>query len=952
LNLSLTMRQRITRFLEHPSFPDEEKTRHAELLNLILLGSALVSSLAIFLRPFEAGTLWLLAFIAASLLLRVTLKRGQVDLAAWVHISLMWLILSYFTLESGRVDSSALAGYILIVLIAALTLGRSAALLFLLLSVIASGMVALLQVSMGLQPPAVRPGAAWVGNIILLVMVWLVISYALKQISDSLDEARQEARERRQMGEKLLRQARYLAALHETTFSLINQLDLNSLLETILVEAAELLDSRDGYLDLIQADGEAAVQKVGIGIFRTMNGSMVGKDEGLTGEVWRTGETVIVEHYPTWPHRVTMLPAPLPNAAVGAPLRIGDQIIGVLGLAYLEESRAFSSEQGESLSQFAELASLAYHNASLHQQAQAELAERKHAEEILAESENRLHLVMEGAELGTWDWDLATDRMHYDEQWERMLGHAPGQAQPSLEWWADTIHPQDRVGAMRALKNHIDGTTPAFDIELRMRDADGNWHWLLLRGKVTRHDDEGRPLTLSGTQIEISRRVQMETALREANLMLDTYSRELEHRARLLMAASEIARTATGILDRDALGQLAVDHIAAEFKLYYAGLFLVDEQGKWAVLHAGTGEAGKQMLAQRHALEIGDTSMIGWCIAHGEARIALDVGEEAVRFDNPLLPLTRSELALPLISRGIVLGALTIQSGQGSAFSREDIAVFQTMADQLGNAIANARLYEQLQQELTQRRRVEMEIRRLNTELEKRVQQRTAALEDANQEMESFSYSVSHDLRAPLRSISSYGRILSKDFGGSLSEEGLHMLERVIDSAGYMSELIDDLLRLSRVTRQDLTLSEVNLTALARFSIEELQQHHPEHAPHVELRENLVARGDERLLRVAIGNLLSNAWKFTGKNPDARIKFGAEQRDGKWVYFVSDNGVGFEMQYATKLFGTFQRLHTQDEFPGMGIGLAIVQRVIHRHGGRVWAEGRRNRGATFYFTLG
>lgn len=946
------MRERLRDLLKSPSFPDERKTRRAELLNLILLCSVALTTVSIFLRPFGTDTLWLIAFAGATLYLRTLLSKGHVEAVSWIFISLMWLVLAYFTIVSGRVDSSATAGFTLVILVAALALGRRAASVYLGLSILAGGLVAYLSVYAGFVPPPVDPIAAWVQNIILLVMIWLVISYAIKQVSGAIVQAQREARERAQMADRVMQQSRYLAALHQTAFSLINQLDLDSLLETILIEAAELLDAKDGYFDLIRADDTAAVQKVGIGIYRGTNGIMVGKDSGLTGQVWMTSQTVIVDDYHSWPYRYPRMPEPWPNAMAGTPLHIGKQVIGVLGLAYLEPGRRFTSEQAVILSQFAELASLAYRNASLHEQAQAELEERTRAESVLAESQKHLHLIIEAAELGTWDWDLVADKFQYDEQWERMLGYPPGEAGTDLSWWAEAVHPEDRIRAMRALKNHTDGLTPALDLELRMRGADGRWRWLLLRGKVTERDEAGRPLVVSGTQIEISRRVQMETALREANLMLDNYSRELEHRARLLIAASEISRTATGILDRDSLGQLAVDHIAAEFGLYYAGLFLVDEKRHMAVLHAGVGEPGKQMLAAGHSLEIADTSMIGWCISHAEARIVLDVGEDAVRFENPLLPLTRSEIALPLISRGSVLGALTIHSTQGSAFSREDIAVFQTMADQLANAVANASLYDQLQNELARRRLVEVQIRKLNAELEKRVHQRTAALEDATKEMETFSYSVSHDLRAPLRSISSYSRILSRDFSHLLNEEALRMLERVIESASYMSDLIDDLLRLSKVTRQGLSLSTVNLTALAQVSLEELESHHPEHKPRVELAANLSARGDEHLLRLVMSNLLSNAWKFTGKTPDPWIGFGSEKRNGEIVYFVRDNGVGFDMQYANKLFGTFQRLHAQDEFPGMGIGLAIVQRVIHRHGGRVWAEGKPHEGAAFYFTLG
>ena len=210
-------------------------------------------------------------------------------------------------------------------------------------------------------------------------------------------------------------QSRYLAALHQTTFSLIHQRDLHSLLETILSEAAQLLDTRDGYLDLIQPDGETAVQMVGIGIYQKTNGLVAGRrgaHRTSLGERKSRHRRRLSAPGPT----VSLLPGPLPQAVVGAPLEVGEQVIGVLGLAHMGADRVFTAEQAEYLSQFAELASLAYQNARLHEQAQAELAERELAEATLAESQSRLHLVMEAAELVRWDWDLATDRIHCDEQ--------------------------------------------------------------------------------------------------------------------------------------------------------------------------------------------------------------------------------------------------------------------------------------------------------------------------------------------------------------------------------------------------------------------------------------------------------------------------------------------------------------------------------------------------------
>lgn len=273
------------------------------------------------------------------------------------------------------------------------------------------------------------------------------------------------------------------------------------------------------------------------------------------------------------------------------------------------------------------------------------------------------------------------------------------------------------------------------------------------------------------------------------------------------------------------------------------------------------------------------------------------------------------------------------------------------MLSALRDDTGNLKGFAKILRDHTRQRMAEEEIQRLNRELETRVQARTAELVALNRELESFSYSVAHDLRAPLRAINTFSYALQQDSADCLNSEGTRHLGRIRQAAQRMEQLIDDLLKLAQVTRQEIRWENVDFSDMAQRIRGKLQAGDPVRKVDWVIAPHALAQGDPRLLEIALENLMGNAWKFTSKMPHSRIEFGVMPQDGKSVFYVRDNGAGFDMHYANRLFAAFQRLHSTSDFEGTGIGLATVARIITRHGGRVWAEGAVNQGATFYFSL-
>ena len=412
-------------------------------------------------------------------------------------------------------------------------------------------------------------------------------------------------------------------------------------------------------------------------------------------------------------------------------------------------------------------------------------------------------------------------------------------------------------------------------------------------------------------------------------------------------ALLEVSAAIGGVLDPARVAQLVVDRAADLVGADAAHLWLWDPEAQ--VLRA-LAHSDACMLNAEEITELGD-SIVGQVFRRREPVLVDNYRQWEFALPSVVDSGVRAAMGVPLLVDDRPVGTMVVHNYQPQAFTGQQVFLVRLFAGQVASALEAARLYAESEARRGRAEEAEEQVRALNAELEERVRQRTAELEAANGELEAFCYSVSHALRAPRRSMDGFCQLLIEDYGDRLDDDAQGYLRRVRAASQRMASLIDDLLKLSRITRTEMRRERVDLSQMAQTIVEQFRDAEPERDVSVAIEPGLEANGDSRLLRIVLENLLGNSWKFTAKHSAAHIQFGAEDGEDGRVFSVRDDGAGFDMTYVNKLFGPFQRLHGMQEFDGNGIGLATVQRIITRHGGKVRAEGEVERGACFSFSL-